>query len=154
MSRITLLAALSMTAIAAAAPATAQAESYSCYCEGYCGNGAIGANPDTLRTSASDSTLEDYYGLTSSGHSDQTGWTCMTEDDNYRCDDSGAVVTAGDALTSLGDDALQCDATDDAVAAAPPPEVEEPPVAEAPEAGPGKPRSPKGPRKPRPPMKR
>jgi len=135
MNRLNLFAAIALTTIAAATIPTAQAETYSCYCEGYCGNGGVGANPDTLMSSMDSSTLEDYFALTASGHSSQTGWTCMTESANYSCDAStGAVVTAGDALKSLGEDALTCAQTDADLSAGAPPVSEEPPADDEPAA--------------------
>lgn len=49
-----------------------------CFCNGYCGNGGIGANPKTFRLGVSESSLNEYYGGGKKGN--PTGWVCG----NYR----------------------------------------------------------------------
>ena len=117
------LAALSITLLstAVAAPAEAGGETYACYCEGYCGNGGVGANPGKLMTGMGDDVLEIYFGVTDNGSSMRTGWTCLSEASNYACQDVDAVIAAADALqTYEGDAAGVCAETDESLREATP----------------------------------
>jgi hypothetical protein len=106
MSRARILAAvtIALAAGAAAAPEASASETYSCYCEGYCGNGGVGANPGKLMSGMSESVLEDYFGVTGSGLSTQTGWACMAESQSYACEGASATHSASSALQAYGRD--------------------------------------------------
>lgn len=47
-----------------------------CFCKGYCGNGGIGANPNTFNLGLSQATIDAQYGGGKAGN--KTGWLCGT----------------------------------------------------------------------------
>ncbi|MCB9549983.1 MAG: RICIN domain-containing protein [Myxococcales bacterium] len=79
MHRFTFAALLTFAgaaALLAGASAASAETTYTCTCDGYCGNGARGANPGTIVKGVAASRLQREFGLDGAGTSNRTGWRC------------------------------------------------------------------------------